>query len=290
MIEVIDKSPIKFEKIVKEATEDALSEYGFTFKGNFPSTPEQDENVIYSRKRKDIEEQIKFFRRDYFDEHKDESDDEVEKKPFCFSDNSGRFWISRHWFEILLIVNYSHRNLLTTSEAGIGRNGEEYWYFEDEQDLRKLLAEKIVSLLQTTAMTDFDQQLEDELEYLSKKNNQTIEIPYIPVSQIAFVKKENEIEAVITEITEENVEINYLKRVLVGGKKTSEADEEYGHLISKFTYRVITNNSQLVRAIETHPTFKQEFPSLIIIFDDEQLENELESPAESPKAEHFINK
>ncbi|MBA4185824.1 MAG: hypothetical protein H0X49_17740 [Acidobacteria bacterium] len=40
-------------------------------------------------------------------------------------------------------VNGGHRNLLTTGEAGIGKNGEEYWYFEDEEDLRKLLVEKI---------------------------------------------------------------------------------------------------------------------------------------------------
>jgi hypothetical protein len=269
MIKVIDKPPIKFEKIIKESVEDALSEYNFTFEGNFPSTPEQDENVIYSRERKNIEEQIKIFRKDYFDEYKDESDDEVEKKPFYFSDNSGFKWISRHYFEILLIVNYSHRNLLTTGKAGIGRNGEEYWYFEDEEDLQRLLKEKVVPLLPAIVMKDFDEQLEDELEYLSKeRNNQTIEIPYIPVSQIAFVKKENEFEAVITEITEENVDINYLKRILEGGKKTAEADEEYGHLVSKFTYRVITNNSQLVKAIEIHPTFKEEFSGLTIIFED----------------------
>lgn len=57
---------------------------------------------------------------------------------------------------------------LPTGEAGIGRNGEEYWYFEDEEDLRRLLVEKIIPFLQTTAMKDFDEQLENELEHLEK--------------------------------------------------------------------------------------------------------------------------
>jgi hypothetical protein len=59
---------------------------------------------------------------------------------------------------------------LTTGEAGIGRNGEQYWYFEDEQDLQKLLAEKIVPLLPTIAMTALDEKLENELEYLAKSS------------------------------------------------------------------------------------------------------------------------
>lgn len=174
MIKIIDKPPIKFEKIVKEATENALSKYGFTFEGDFPSTPEEDENVIYSRKRKDIEEQIKFFRSDYSNEYKDETDDEVEKEPYVYPDNSGFMWISRHRFQILLIVNYGFRYLLTSGEAGIGRKGEKYWYFEDEENLRKLLEEKIAPLLTTVVMKDFDEQLKDELEYsVKKKNEQT---------------------------------------------------------------------------------------------------------------------
>lgn len=65
-------------------------------------------------------------------------------------------------------VNGGHRNLLTVSKAGIGRNGEEYWYFEDEDDLRKLLVEKIVPLLQTVVMTDFDDSLEESIEKRTK--------------------------------------------------------------------------------------------------------------------------
>ncbi len=67
-----------------------------------------------------------------------------------------------------MVVNGGHRNLLTTGKAGIGRDGEEYWYFEDEEDLRKLLTEKIIPLIQTVAMKDLDEQLEERLEYLAK--------------------------------------------------------------------------------------------------------------------------
>jgi len=266
MIKIIDKPPIKFEKIVKKTIENNLSDYDF--EGDFPSGSDQNENVTYSRKRKGIEEQIKFFRRDYFDNYKEEVDDEVEKKPYYFSDNSGFVWISRHWFEILIISHYGHRNLLTTGKVEVGRNGEEYWYFENEEDLQRLLKEKIVLLLQTVVIDDFDERLEDELKYSSeRKIVKSIQIP--PPSQIAFVKKENGYEAVISEITEENVELNYLKRILEGGKEIAEADEEYGHLVSKFTYRVITNNSQLVKAIEIHPILKEEIPDLMVIFEDE---------------------
>jgi len=58
---------------------------------------------------------------------------------------------------------------LTTGEAGIARTEEEeYWYFEDEEDLRKLLQEKILPLLETVVMKDFDEQLKDRLEYPAK--------------------------------------------------------------------------------------------------------------------------
>jgi len=267
MIRIIDKPPIKFEKIIKETIENNLRKYKFSFDGDFPLTPEQDSDVIFSRSRQGISEIIGFNRKLYSDNYDTDCNDEAEKKVWgvnSYDKNQNRF--SRHLFEVKLVVNGGHQNLLTTGKPGIGRNGEEYWYFEDEEDLRKLLAEKITPLLQTVAMKDFDEQLENELEYLSKKKERQIaEVP----SQIAFVKKEKGYEAFITEITEENVEIDYLKKVFKKGKKISEADEEYGHLVSKFTYRVITNNSQLVKAIETHSTFKQEFPDLIIIFEGE---------------------
>lgn len=269
MIKIIDQPPIKFDEIVRTTVIKTVAEFGFVFEEEILPLPDKELNAAFYRKRKGIAEEISIFRRDYSDEYKDETDDEVEKEPHISSDNSGFTWISRHWFQILVISHYAHRYLLTTGEVGIGRNGEQYWYFEDEEDLRKLLVEKIILLLQTVVIKDFDEQLEDGLEYLKEvKNNRATEILDVP-SQIAFVKKADAIEAVITKITEENVDIDYLKRVFEVGKKIAEADQEYGHLVSKLTYRVITNNSQLVKAIETHPSFKQEFPDLIVIFEDE---------------------
>jgi hypothetical protein len=180
MIKIVDKPFIKFGKIVKETTENILLEYSFAFCDDLPCEPEEDDNVIYSRIRNGIEEQIKFFRRNYSNEYDKDVIDEVEAKRLYldgkdseFYDENQFYWISRHWFEVLLIVNYGHRDLLPTGKAGIGRNGEEFWYFEDEEDLRKLLEEKIIPLMTTVVMKDFDEQLQDELEYSAKKNKQT---------------------------------------------------------------------------------------------------------------------
>lgn len=181
MIKVIGKPPIKFERIVKETTEDSLLKFGFTFWGDFPSAPEEDASVIYSRMRNGIEEQIRFCHRNYSNEYDKTEIDEVEAKRLYldgkdteFYDENQFYWTSRHWFEVILVINYGNRNLLTTGEAGIGRNGEEYWYYEDEKDLRTLLREKIIPLLTTVGMKDFDEQLEDDSEYSarSKQANQ----------------------------------------------------------------------------------------------------------------------
>jgi len=170
MIKIIDQPPIKFDEIVRTTVIKTVAEFGFVFEEEILPLPDKELNASFYRKRKGIAEGISIFRRDYSDEYKDETDDEVEKEPYVYSDNSGFTWISRHWFQILLIVNNGFNYLLTTGEAGIGRNGEQYWYFEDEQDLQKLLTEKIVPLLPTIAMTALDEKLENELEYLLAKS------------------------------------------------------------------------------------------------------------------------
>ncbi len=172
MIKITNKSPIRFDEIVREMFGNLLDEYGFIPEEIFFSSKNEDLVAGYCRMHRGTEERISIFRREYFDEYKDESDDEVEKEPYTYPDNSDFKWISRHWFQILLTANYKNRNLLTTGEAGIGRNGEEYWFFEDEEDLRKLLKETIVPLITTVAMKDFHEQLEDELEYSAKKKNE----------------------------------------------------------------------------------------------------------------------
>lgn len=162
-MQITEKPALKFEEVIRKATENLLINYGFTI-GEQPIFY-QNSHIDFVRHRKNSKETIRFARRRYYKDEKDYKD-EVEKTNF--DKDYGVFWDSRHWFQILLIINYSHRNLLTTSESGIGRNGEEYWYFEDEEDLRKVLAEKVIPLLQTVAMKDFDEQLENELEYLAK--------------------------------------------------------------------------------------------------------------------------
>jgi len=164
-MQIAENPPVEFEKIVREITEHLLSQYEFTVKEQIKFY--QNAHVDFSRNRKNIRETIRICRRRYYEGDKDKELEKDVEKPL-FDKDYGTFWDSRHWFEILLIVNYSHRNLLTTGEAGIGRNGEECWYFEDEEDLRELLAEKIVPLLQTVAMKDFDERLKDKLEYLAK--------------------------------------------------------------------------------------------------------------------------
>jgi len=165
MIKIIDAPPIKFERIVKEVVDDVLGNLEFVFEDEI--TPQEDSHVAYSRRRKEIYEGIYFVRKDYSEKLDSNYNDEVEKEPHL-ADEDDKYKYSRHFFEIKLVVNHGGRNLLKTGETGIGRNGEEFWYFEDEEDLRKLLAEKIVPLLQTVVMKDFDEQLEDELEYLAK--------------------------------------------------------------------------------------------------------------------------
>lgn len=167
---ITDKPSIKFERIVKENVDDTLNKLGFFFEDEI--TPEEDSHAGYSRTRKGIYEAIYFVRRNYSDKYDNDFEDEAEKEPYL-ADENDKCRYSRHFFEVSLVINHGGRNLLTTGEAGIGRNGEEYWYFEDEEDLRTLLREKIIPLLTTVVMKDFDERLEDESEYSAKKNKQT---------------------------------------------------------------------------------------------------------------------
>lgn len=203
MIKIVDKPFIKFGKIIRENVESVISDYGFPFEEDYeipvyngdgvqfsseelkeifgssseaetnsPSSFPVDEfSVGYSREWNGLREAISFIRKDYSDEYKEESDDEVEKEPYYYSDGSGFIWISRHFFEISLTVHQGGRNLLTTGEAAIGKDGEEYWYFEDEDDLRKLLKETIAPLLTTVVMKDFDEQSAEKSEHLGGKKN-----------------------------------------------------------------------------------------------------------------------
>lgn len=205
MIKITDKPPIKFGKIIRESVEDALLEHGFVFDNEYeipvyngdgvrlspeeieqmlgtspeaeadsPSPVNEDEShVLYSRERGGVEQFIGFIRKYYSDKYDKDCDDEAEKEPHL-ADENDKHRYSRHFFEVTLVINHGGRNLLTTGEAGIGRNGEEYWYYEDEEDLRTLLREKIIPLLTTVGMKDFDEQLEDESEYSarSKQANQ----------------------------------------------------------------------------------------------------------------------
>lgn len=168
MIKITDKHPIRFERIVKKTVDEPINKLGFIFEGEFPSTPEEDSDVAYSRMRKGIYEGIYFVRKSYWSKIDDNYDDEIEKMPyFTDKDDSSRY--SRHLFRVSIIVNHGGRELLTTGKAGIARTEkEEYWYFEDEEDLQKLLKGKIVPLLRTVVMKGFDEQLKDELEYLAK--------------------------------------------------------------------------------------------------------------------------
>lgn len=165
---ITDKPSIKFEKIVKENVDDTLNKLGFFFEDEI--TPKEDSHAGYSRTRKGIYEAIYFVRRSYSDKYDNDIEDEAEKEPYL-ADENGKCRFSRHFFEVSLVINHGGRNLLTTGEAGIGRNGEEYWYFENEDDLRKLLKETIAPLLTTVAMKDFDEQSAVKSEYLSGKKN-----------------------------------------------------------------------------------------------------------------------
>jgi hypothetical protein len=168
VIRITDKSPIRLERILKETVNETLNKLGFIFEDDFPSTPEEDSNVFYSKIYQGFYEGIGFIRKYYSDKYDKDCDDEAERVPHL-EDENDKHRYSRHLLDVRLIFNRGHRYLLTTGKAGIARTEEEeYWYFEDEEDLRKLLAEKIIPLLQTTVMKDFDEQLENELEYLAK--------------------------------------------------------------------------------------------------------------------------
>jgi hypothetical protein len=201
MMKITDKPPIKFGKIIRESVEDALLEYGFVFDNEYeipvyngdgvrlspeeieqmlgtspeaeadspPPVNEDESHVLYSREREGVEQFIGFIRKYHSDKYDKDCDDEAEKEPHR-ADENDKHRYSRHFFEVTLVINHGGRNLLTTGEAGIGRNGEDYWYYEDEKDLRTLLREKIIPLLTTVGMKDFDEQSEDESEYSAGSN------------------------------------------------------------------------------------------------------------------------
>lgn len=162
-MQITEKPALKFEEVIRKATENLLITYGFTI--GEQTIFYRNSHIDFVRHRENNKETIRFARRRYYRDEKD-FDDEVEKTGF--DKDYGEFSDSRHWFQILLIANFSHRNLLTTGEAGIGKYGEEHWYFEDEEDLQRVLREKILPLLKTAAMKDFNEQLADKLEHPAK--------------------------------------------------------------------------------------------------------------------------
>ncbi len=99
----------------------------------------------------------------------------------------------------------------------------------------------------------------DELTQAAKITNRPA------ADQIAFVKNEKGVDAVITEITEGKKGITHLTKQLEGGQMIAQADKDYGIQTTKFIYRVITNNKNLERAIKADKSFQRKFPNLEVI-------------------------
>jgi hypothetical protein len=68
---------------------------------------------------------------------------------------------------------------------------------------------------------------------------------------IGFVKKpKGDLYIVeVSEITTGNKDLAHLAKQLEGGTKVASQDKQLGHLVSKFEYRVFTDNPELIKAL-----------------------------------------
>jgi len=102
----------------------------------------------------------------------------------------------------------------------------------------------------------------DELTQAAKITNRPA------ADQIAFVKNGKGVDAVITEITQGNKGLTHLKEQLEGGRMIAQSDKEFGHKITDYNYRVITNNQKLADKIKTDLSFQKRFKGkLEVIFE-----------------------
>jgi len=170
MIREVNTPPLVFEHIVTEGLTAPLAAYGFQFEEPFHLY--KNELVPFMRERQSVRESIEFGRCIYDAEEMAAStkEDEVNEP---YESGQGKLWRSRHFLYVQLITRYiisypgcdsytTHKSsdLLPNGKAGWSPTGDNWFYFADEEDLRRRLQE-ILPLILTVGLQSFNDHLED---------------------------------------------------------------------------------------------------------------------------------
>lgn len=170
MIHKVGNALLPFEGIVVEEMSVPLVRYNFQL--SVPLQSDKDQLVAFVRERQGLQEKVWFQRALYNEEQMraNDIDDEVDQMR---EDEQGKFWLSRHYLSVQFIISHLVRHpgykpytshttsdLLSTGKVGMRRNDENWFYFADEKDLRRLLQE-ILPLIITVGLQSFDDHLED---------------------------------------------------------------------------------------------------------------------------------
>ncbi len=162
-IRIVDVAELPFEQIVAEELGDALAAHGLQLAPPFPKF--KNRIVTFRRQRlQGIKEKIEIIRALHDAEHMraEDAEGEVEAEPIDFGDEvhgADPYWVSRHSLTIQFIVDGATNWLQTDGRAGV--SDEHWWDFTDEQDLRRLLRDRLLPLILTAGMQRFDDRLED---------------------------------------------------------------------------------------------------------------------------------
>lgn len=161
MIEENKSSPLVFEHTIIEAVTLPLAERDFQRQP--PIQVHQNELVIFERKRKGIREEIWFSRRSYNVEDMATSieDDEVDTMK---QNIQGKYWLSRHLLSVNLVFDFQNGQLLPKGQLGWRDSKEDWWYFNNEGDLRRVLSEAVLPLILSVGLQSFDDSQEDMQE------------------------------------------------------------------------------------------------------------------------------
>jgi hypothetical protein len=157
MLKVVDVAPLSFEQIVVDVMALKLAGEGFALRSTSPLY--KNRLVTFSRERKGQLERVRFGRRVYSEDAIQSStlEDEVDRAPMM--PDGEIHWMSRHFLSIQILVNSGNSNLLRSGTVGTTLE-EVWWYFEDEDGLRRLLLEEVSPPLLTAGMESFDDALE----------------------------------------------------------------------------------------------------------------------------------
>lgn len=164
MITEIKGEPLAFEQVVREEVEAPLAERDFEWQPAFHLYKEA--QITFERHRRGQRERVEFWRGLYDEaDLADPSlteDDEIDRMPD--HPDGERYWASRHSLFVQLIVGEASTGYLHTDGSRYFREDRQRWDFGDEADLRKTLRDRIMPLLLTVGMEEFDESLEAALE------------------------------------------------------------------------------------------------------------------------------